>query len=90
VWRTSEAVEENAADEVRLLVKDLEMARCEQASVLAEAKGASVARRSEGEGPDGVELARSRVRAEVFYRWPARLVSAGVSACKATDHARAS
>jgi hypothetical protein len=63
VWRTSEAVEEKAADEVRrhceLLVKDLEMARCEQASVLAEAKGASVARRSEGEGPDGVELARS-------------------------------
>jgi hypothetical protein len=94
VWRTSEAVEENAADEVRrhceLLVKDLEMARCEQASVLAEAKGASVARRSEGKGPDGVELACSRVRAEVFYRWPARLVSAGVSACKAIDHAHAS
>jgi hypothetical protein len=41
-------------------------------------------------GPSGIEPARSRVRAEVFYQWPARLVSAGVSACKATDHARAS
>jgi hypothetical protein len=93
VWRTSEAVEEKAADEVRrhckVLVKDLEMARCEQASVLAEAKGTSVARRSEGEGPDGVELARSRVRAEVFYRWPTRLNSAGECVCKTTGHARA-
>jgi hypothetical protein len=40
-------------------------------------------------GPSGIEPARSRVRAKVFYRWPARLDSAGVSACKATGHARA-
>jgi hypothetical protein len=38
-------------------------------------------------GPSGIELARSRVRAEVFWQWPARLVSAGMCACKATGHA---
>jgi hypothetical protein len=38
-------------------------------------------------GPSGIEPARSQVRAEVFYRWPARLDSAGVCACKATRHA---
>jgi hypothetical protein len=40
--RTSEAVEEKAADEIRrhceLLVKGLEVARCEQTTVLAEAE----------------------------------------------------
>jgi hypothetical protein len=40
-------------------------------------------------GPSGIEPARSRVRAEVFCQWPARLDSAGVCACKATGHARA-
>jgi hypothetical protein len=40
-------------------------------------------------GPSGIEPACSRVQAEVFYRWPARLVSAGECACKATGHARA-
>jgi hypothetical protein len=42
VWKTSEAVEEKATDEVRrhygLLVEDLEVARCEQTSVLLEAE----------------------------------------------------
>jgi hypothetical protein len=37
----------------------------------------------------GTGLARPRVRAGVFYRWPARLDSAGECACKATDHAHA-
>jgi hypothetical protein len=90
---TSETVEERAADEMRrhceLLVEDMEMAKCEQTMALAEAEGASVARRSEDGGPSGFEPARSRVRAEVFCQWPARFVSAGVSACQATDHARA-
>jgi hypothetical protein len=71
-WRTSEAVEEKAADEIRrhreLLVEDLKVARCKQTMALAEAEGVSVARRSEGEGPDGFGLARPRVRAGVFYR----------------------
>jgi hypothetical protein len=39
------------------------VARCEQTSVLAEAEGASVARRKEGGGPDGFGLARPRMRA---------------------------
>jgi hypothetical protein len=41
-WRTSEAVEEKAADEIRrhcgLLVEDLEVARCDQTLILAEAE----------------------------------------------------
>jgi hypothetical protein len=41
-------------------------------------------------GPSRIEPARSRVRAEVFCQWPARLDSANECACKATDHARAS
>jgi hypothetical protein len=57
-----EAIEEKAADEIRrhceLLVEELEVARCEQTMALAEAEGASVARRSEGEGPDELGLAR--------------------------------
>jgi hypothetical protein len=48
-----------------------------------------VARRSEGGGPGGIEPVHSRMRAEVFCQWPARLDSAGVCACKASDHARA-
>jgi hypothetical protein len=40
-------------------------------------------------GPSGIEPARSRMRTRVFYRWPARLDSVGVSACKTTGHARA-
>jgi hypothetical protein len=44
---------------------------------------------AEPRGPSGIEPACSRVRAEVFYRWPARLDSASVCACKATDHAQA-
>jgi hypothetical protein len=55
VWRTSKAVEEKAADEIRrhceLLMEDLKVARCEQTMTLAEAEGASVARQSEGRGP---------------------------------------
>jgi hypothetical protein len=47
-------------------------------------------RQSKGGGPGGIGLARPRVRARVFYRWPTRLISAGVSACKATGHARVS
>jgi hypothetical protein len=39
-------------------------------------------------GSSGSELARSRVRAEVFCQWPVRLDSAGVFACKTTGHAR--
>jgi hypothetical protein len=57
-------------------------------------RGFDAQRKTDGEvtgpgGPSGIEPARSRVRAEVFYRWPARLDSAGVCACKATGHARA-
>jgi hypothetical protein len=57
-------------------------------------RGFDAQRKTKGEvtgpgGPSGIEPARSRVRAEVFYRWPARLDSAGVCACKATGHARA-
>jgi hypothetical protein len=48
-----------------------------------------VARRNEGGGPDGFRLARPRMRARVFYRWPARLDSVGVSACKTIGHTRA-
>jgi hypothetical protein len=48
VWRTSEAIEEKAANEIRrhfeLLMEDLEVVRCEQTMALAEAEGASVAR----------------------------------------------
>jgi hypothetical protein len=73
-----------------LLMEDLEVTRCEQTMALTEAEGASVARRSEGEGPDGFGLARPRMRVRVFYRWPARLDSAGVCACRVIDHARAS
>jgi hypothetical protein len=80
-------------DEIRrhyeLFVEDLEVARCEQTMALAESERASVARRSESEGSDGFVLTRPRMQARVFYRWPARLDSAGVSACKTTGHARA-
>jgi hypothetical protein len=80
-------------DEIRrhceLFMEDLEVARCEQTMALAEAERASVARRSESEGPDGFGLTHPRMRARVFYRWPARLDSAGMSACKTTGHARA-
>jgi hypothetical protein len=59
-------------DEIRrhceLLVEDLEVARCEQTMALAEAEGASVARRSEGGGPGGIGLARLQVRAGAFCR----------------------
>jgi hypothetical protein len=72
---------------VALLVKDLEVARRRACEV---AKRAQHQRRSEGEGPNGFGLARPRMRARVFYRWPARLVSTGVCTCKATGHARAS
>jgi hypothetical protein len=48
-----------------------------------------VVQRNEDGGPNGFGLARPRMRARMFYRWLARLVSAGVGACKATDHARA-
>jgi hypothetical protein len=69
----SEAIEEKAADEIRqhceVLVEDLEVARCEQTMALAEAEGASVARRSEGGGSGGIGLARPQVRAEAFCRW---------------------
>jgi hypothetical protein len=43
-------------------------------------------------GPGGIGLARPRVRAGVFYRWPARLGSAGVCACNrpCTSRLRAS
>jgi hypothetical protein len=72
VWRTSEAVEEKTADKIRrhceLLVEDLEVARCEQTMALAEAEGASVARRSEGGGPGGIGLAHPQVRAGAFCR----------------------
>jgi hypothetical protein len=92
-WKTSKAVEEKVVDEIRrhceLFVEDLEVARCEQTMALAEAERASVARRSESEGPDGFGLTRPRMRARVFYQWPAQLDSAGVSACKTTGHARA-
>jgi hypothetical protein len=61
----SEAVEEKAANEIRrhceLLVEDLEVARCEQTMALAEAEGASVAWRSEGEGPDEFGLEHPQV-----------------------------
>jgi hypothetical protein len=40
-------------------------------------------------GPGGIGLGRLRVRAGVFYRWSARLDSAGVCAYKATGLARA-
>jgi hypothetical protein len=40
-------------------------------------------------GLSGIEPARSRVRAEEFCQWPARLDSAGMRACKATGHAQA-
>jgi hypothetical protein len=40
-------------------------------------------------GPGGIEPTRLRVRAEVFCQWLARLDSASVCACKATDHAQA-
>jgi hypothetical protein len=80
-------------DEIRrhceLFMEDLEVARCKQTMALAEAERASVARRSESEGPDGFGLTRPRMRARVFYRWPAQLDSVGVSACKTTGHARA-
>jgi hypothetical protein len=80
-------------DEIRrhceLFVEDLKVVRCEQTMALAKAERASVARQSEGGGPDGFGLARPRMRARVFYRWPARLISAGVDACKATGRARA-
>jgi hypothetical protein len=93
VWRTSEAIEEKAANEIRrhfeLLMEDLEVVRCEQTMALAEAEGASVARRSVGEGPNGFGLVRPRIRARVFCRWPARLISAGECVCKTTGHARA-
>jgi hypothetical protein len=74
-WRTSEAVEEKAADEIRrhceLLVEDLEVARCEQTMALVEAEGASVAWRSEGGGLGRIGLARPQVRAGAFCwrRW---------------------
>jgi hypothetical protein len=78
-------------DEIRrhceLFVEDLEVARCEQTMALVEAGRASVARRRESEGPDGFGLMRPRMRARAFYRWPARLDSVGVSACKTTGHA---
>jgi hypothetical protein len=52
-WRKSEAVEEKATDEVRrhceLLVEDLEVARCEQTSILAEAEERLWRGKSEGE-----------------------------------------
>jgi hypothetical protein len=47
-------------------------------------------RRNEGEGPNGFGLARPRMRARVFYRWPTQLVSAGACVCRATDHAQTS
>jgi hypothetical protein len=40
-------------------------------------------------GPGRIGPAHLRMRAGVFYRWPARLNSAGMCACKATGHARA-
>jgi hypothetical protein len=57
-------------------------------------RGFDAERKTDGEvtgpgGPSGIEPARLRVRAEVYYRWPARLDSTGVCACKATGHARA-
>jgi hypothetical protein len=79
-------------DEIRrhceLFVEGLEVVRCEQTMALAEAERASVARRGESEGPDGFGLARSWMRARVFYRRPARLDSVSVSTCKMTGHAR--
>jgi hypothetical protein len=90
----SEAVEEKVADEVRrhreLHVEDMEMAQVRADHGPRGGRGgASVVRRSEGGDPSGIEPARSRVRAEVFCQWPARLNSAGECACKATGHARA-
>jgi hypothetical protein len=64
--------------------------------ILAEAEGRlwhgepEERRRSESEGPNGFGLARLRMRARVFYRWPTQLISAGACVCKATDHAQAS
>jgi hypothetical protein len=72
-----------------LFVEDLEVARCEQTKALAKAGRASVTRRSKSEASNGFGLARPWIRARVFYRWPARLDSIGVSACKTTGHTRA-
>jgi hypothetical protein len=59
-------------DEIRrhceLFVEGMEVVRCEQTMALAEAERASEARRGESEGPDGFGLARSWMRARVFYR----------------------
>jgi hypothetical protein len=53
--------------------------------ITADGEGGGVA---EPGGPSEIEPARSRVQAEVFCQWPARLDSAGTCACKATGHAR--
>jgi hypothetical protein len=80
-------------DEVRrhreLLVEDMEMAQVRADHGPRGGRGASVARRSEGGDLSGIEPSRSRVRAEVFCQWSARLNSTGECACKATGHARA-
>jgi hypothetical protein len=59
-------------DEIRrhceLFVEGLEVVRCEQTMVLAEAERASVARRGESEGLDRFGLAPPRIRARVLYR----------------------